>query len=78
MAKYTPKESQYFDLQDVENTVGAWDVYGKDAPNRYPSLQADAFEKFTAPFKSRKQVLSLLLIGALPRCSNGNSLGAAS
>lgn len=38
LAKYGD-ESQYFDLQDLENTVGSWDMYGQDTKDRYNGLQ---------------------------------------
>lgn len=38
MAKYGDK-SVYFDLEDLGNTTGQWDVYGSDAPSPYNSLQ---------------------------------------
>ena len=38
VAKYGDK-SVYFDLEDLGNTTGQWDVYGSDAPSPYNSLQ---------------------------------------
>merc|ERR1712093_144929 len=40
MAKYGD-ESIYFDLDDMENTVGSWEMYGEDGKKRYPALQED-------------------------------------
>lgn len=37
-AKYGD-ESVYFDLDDVEQTVGAWDMYAVDSSKRYPDQQ---------------------------------------
>ena len=37
-AKYGD-ESVYFDLKDIESTVGSWDLYGQDSPKRYPETQ---------------------------------------
>ena len=37
-AKYGD-ESVYFDLKDVKNTTGAWDLYGQDGPAPYNGLQ---------------------------------------
>jgi hypothetical protein len=39
-AKYGEK-SVYFDLGDISNTTGKWDLYGNDEPNRYNGLQVD-------------------------------------
>jgi len=38
VAKYGDK-SVYFDLEDLGNTTGQWDVYGSDAPSPYNPLQ---------------------------------------
>lgn len=38
VAKYGDK-SVYFDLDDLGNTTGQWDVYGSDAPSPYNPLQ---------------------------------------
>merc|ERR1719161_405472 len=43
-AKYGD-ESIYFDLDDMTNTAGSWDMYGQDDSKRYPSLQKDFFER---------------------------------
>jgi hypothetical protein len=37
-AKYGEK-SVYFDLGEIDNTVGNWDLYGNDDPNRYNGFQ---------------------------------------
>ncbi|KAJ8898894.1 hypothetical protein K2173_008203 [Erythroxylum novogranatense] len=37
VAKYGDK-SVYFDLEDISNTTGQWDLYGSDAPSPYISL----------------------------------------
>lgn len=38
VAKYGEK-SVYFDLEDLGNTTGQWDLYGSDAPSPYNPLQ---------------------------------------
>lgn len=38
VAKYGDK-SVYFDLEDLGNTTGQWDLYGSNAPSPYNSLQ---------------------------------------
>ena len=38
VAKYGDK-SVYFDLEDLGNTTGQWDLYGSDAPSPYPPIQ---------------------------------------
>jgi hypothetical protein len=42
--------------QDLENTTGAWDLYGQDSDKRYNGLQADFFTR-AADIVSRRQVL---------------------
>ena len=37
-AKYGD-ESVYFDLKDIGNTTGAWDIYGSDGPSPYNGFQ---------------------------------------
>lgn len=42
VAKYGDK-SVYFDLEDLGNTTGQWDLYGSDAPSPYNPLQVSQF-----------------------------------
>ncbi|OMO54065.1 Photosystem I PsaH, reaction centre subunit VI [Corchorus capsularis] len=65
--KYGDK-SVYFDLEDLGNTTGQWDLYGSDAPSPYNSLQSKFFETFAAPFTKRGLLLKFLILG-------GGSLG---
>ena len=58
-AKYGD-ESRYFDLDDLENTAGSWDMYGQADGARYPGLQAEFFERAAAPVARREAVLGLL------------------
>uniref|UniRef100_UPI003467EDA2 Photosystem I reaction center subunit VI n=1 Tax=Fittonia albivenis TaxID=141305 RepID=UPI003467EDA2 len=62
VAKYGEK-SVYFDLEDIANTTGQWDVYGSDAPSPYNGLQSKFFETFAAPFTKRGLLLKFLLLG---------------
>ncbi|XP_078167878.1 photosystem I reaction center subunit VI, chloroplastic-like isoform X2 [Carex rostrata] len=61
-AKYGDK-SIYFDLEDLGNTTGQWDLYGSDAPSPYNSLQSKFFQTFAAPFTKRGLLLKFLLLG---------------
>lgn len=45
-AKYGD-ESVYFDLKDVENTAGSWDMYGVDSTKRYPDRQVSQSVQLT-------------------------------
>ncbi|KAJ0492074.1 putative photosystem I PsaH, reaction centre subunit VI, signal peptide, camelysin [Helianthus annuus] len=62
VAKYGDK-SVYFDLEDLDNTTGEWDVYGSDAPSPYNPLQSKFFETFAAPFTKRGLLLKFLILG---------------
>ena len=62
VAKYGDK-SVYFDLEDIANTTGQWDVYGSDAPSPYNPLQSKFFETFAAPFTKRGLLLKFLILG---------------
>ncbi|KAJ1264049.1 hypothetical protein BS78_09G232900 [Paspalum vaginatum] len=62
VAKYGDK-SVYFDLEDIGNTTGQWDLYGSDAPSPYNPLQSKFFETFAAPFTKRGLLLKFLLLG---------------
>ncbi|PIN12249.1 hypothetical protein CDL12_15151 [Handroanthus impetiginosus] len=62
VAKYGDK-SVYFDLEDIGNTTGQWDLYGSDAPSPYNPLQSKFFEKFAAPFTKRGLLLKFLILG---------------
>ncbi|KAK8948897.1 hypothetical protein KSP39_PZI005480 [Platanthera zijinensis] len=62
VAKYGEK-SVYFDLEDLPNTTGQWDLYGSDAPSPYNGLQSKFFETFGAPFSKRGLLLKFSLLG---------------
>ena len=62
VAKYGDK-SVYFDLDDIGNTTGQWDLYGSDAPSPYNPLQSKFFETFAAPFTKRGLLLKFLILG---------------
>ncbi|CAK9225291.1 unnamed protein product [Sphagnum troendelagicum] len=61
-AKYGEK-SVYFDLGDISNTTGKWDLYGNDEPNRYNGLQSKFFETFGGIFSKRGLLLKFLVLG---------------
>ncbi|OIW11885.1 hypothetical protein TanjilG_25798 [Lupinus angustifolius] len=62
VAKYGDK-SVYFDLEDIGNTTGQWDLYGSDAPSPYNPLQSKFFETFAGPFTKRGLLLKFLILG---------------
>ncbi|KAL0857460.1 hypothetical protein Bca101_062614 [Brassica carinata] len=57
------RKSVYFDLEDLGNTTGQWDLYGSDAPSAYNPLQSKLFETFAAPFTKRGLLLKFLILG---------------
>jgi len=63
-AKYG-EESQYFDLDDLENTLGSWDLYGQDSEKRYNGLQSEFFERAAAPLTRRESVLAFIALGGV-------------
>ncbi|CAG9465221.1 unnamed protein product [Pedinophyceae sp. YPF-701] len=71
-AKYG-ENGKYFDSNDIENTVGAWDMYGKEDSQRYNDLQSKFFTQASTGLSRRESMLafvtmfgtgSLLLWGA--------------
>eukprot|EP00897_Mesotaenium_endlicherianum_P008894 jgi/Mesen1/8032/ME000428S07238 len=61
-AKYGD-DSIYFDLKDIDNTTGGWDMYGKDGQSPYNGFQSKFFETFAGPFTKRGILLKLLVVG---------------
>ena len=39
-------------MQDLENTVGSWDMYGQEDEKRYNGLQSEFFERAVGPQKT--------------------------
>eukprot|EP00249_Psilotum_nudum_P007303 c20461_g1_i2 orf=127-642(+) len=62
VAKYGEK-SIYFDLEDIRNTTGDWDLYGSDGPSPYNGLQSKFFETFGGAFTKRGLLLKFLMLG---------------
>nr|6ZZX_H Chain H, Photosystem I reaction center subunit VI-chloroplastic-like [Chlorella ohadii]6ZZY_H Chain H, Photosystem I reaction center subunit VI-chloroplastic-like [Chlorella ohadii] len=57
------EESRYFDLKDLENTVGSWDMYGQEDKSRYNGLQSEFFERAANGLSRREYILGLVAIG---------------
>eukprot|EP01025_Chloroclados_australasicus_P059780 TRINITY_DN757_c1_g1_i1.p3 TRINITY_DN757_c1_g1~~TRINITY_DN757_c1_g1_i1.p3 ORF type:complete len:138 (+),score=19.50 TRINITY_DN757_c1_g1_i1:636-1049(+) len=57
------EEGKYFDLSDLENTTGSWDMYGQQDEKRYPSLQAEFFERAGSAVNRRESIFAFLAIG---------------
>eukprot|EP01024_Parvocaulis_polyphysoides_P053820 TRINITY_DN5389_c0_g2_i1.p1 TRINITY_DN5389_c0_g2~~TRINITY_DN5389_c0_g2_i1.p1 ORF type:complete len:139 (+),score=31.66 TRINITY_DN5389_c0_g2_i1:87-503(+) len=56
-------EGKYFDLNDLENTTGSWDMYGQEDEKRYPNLQAEFFERAGSALDRRESIFAFLAIG---------------
>ncbi len=50
-------------LQDLENTVGSWDMYGQDAKARYNGLQSEFFERAAGGLTRREYLLAVVGLG---------------
>ena len=61
-AKYG-QENQYFDLNDLENTLGSWDMYGEEDEKRYPGLQNEFFERAGSSLTRREALRAVLFLG---------------
>eukprot|EP01023_Acetabularia_acetabulum_P021728 TRINITY_DN2146_c0_g1_i1.p4 TRINITY_DN2146_c0_g1~~TRINITY_DN2146_c0_g1_i1.p4 ORF type:complete len:138 (-),score=40.82 TRINITY_DN2146_c0_g1_i1:139-552(-) len=57
------EEGKYFDLSDLENTTGSWDMYGQEDEKRYPSLQDEFFSRAGSAVNRRESVFAFLAIG---------------
>ena len=57
---------KFVTVQDLENTVGAWDLYGQEDTKRYPDMQNEFFERAATGLSSRGAMLRFLFLGALP------------
>eukprot|EP00210_Caulerpa_lentillifera_P006791 g6490.t1 len=60
-AKYGDAD-QYFDLNDLEDTVGSWDLYGQQDEKRYPEIQNEFFERAGSSLSRKEAIRSLLFI----------------
>ncbi|KAK9832672.1 hypothetical protein WJX84_011179 [Apatococcus fuscideae] len=63
-AKYGD-ESQFFDLDDLEDTAGSWDLYGQQDTKRYPGIQAEFFERAAGPLTRRNSILGIVGLGGV-------------
>ncbi|GAB4820982.1 hypothetical protein N2152v2_008028 [Parachlorella kessleri] len=60
------KESQFFDLNDLENTLGSWDMYGQDQEKqRYNGLQSEFFNRAAGSLNRREYLLGLVALGGV-------------
>lgn len=63
-AKYG-EGSKYFDLNDLENTTGSWDMYGQDSDKRYPGLQSEFFFRAGDILRRREALRGFVAISGI-------------
>lgn len=56
-------ERRLFDLSDLENTVGSWDMYGQEDQKRYNGLQSEFFERAAGGLTRREYLNALVALG---------------
>ena len=56
-------ERRLFDLSDLENTVGSWDMYGQEDEKRYNGLQSEFFERAAGGLTRREYLNALVALG---------------
>ena len=54
-------------MQDLEDTTGSWELYGQEDEKRYPSMQAEFFNRAAAPLTRRESILAFTFVGE-PSC----------
>ncbi|KAL4551164.1 hypothetical protein Ndes2526B_g05470 [Nannochloris sp. 'desiccata'] len=64
VAKYG-EEGRFFDLSDLENTIGSWDMYGQDEKRRYNGLQSEFFERAAGGLNRREYLQGLVALGGV-------------
>ncbi|GFR51871.1 hypothetical protein Agub_g14344 [Astrephomene gubernaculifera] len=63
-AKYG-EQSRFVDLQDMENTTGAWDMYGVDDKKRYPENQSKFFTQATEILTRREALRGFVALSGI-------------
>merc|ERR1712146_17652 len=58
-------DSVYFDLDDLENTVGSWEMYGSDNSDRYPAIQEEFFNRACQGLNRRDAMLAFCAISGV-------------
>jgi hypothetical protein len=61
-------------LQDLEDTTGSWELYGQEDEKRYPSLQAEFFNRAAGPLTRRESLLAFTFVGARHLLLQRNSM----
>eukprot|EP00892_Ulva_mutabilis_P012256 jgi/Ulvmu1/9402/UM051_0030.1 len=71
------EDSKYFDLNDLDNTVGAWDMYGQEDTKRYPDMQNEFFERAAGGLASRGAMLRFCAVASAGALLTWGALGSA-
>lgn len=50
-------------LQDIDNTIGSWDMYGQEDKARYNGLQSEFFERAAGGLTRREYLQGLAALG---------------
>merc|ERR1712217_695705 len=58
-------DSIYFDLNDIENTTGSWDMYGQDDKERYPEIQEEFFRRAAQSINRRESMLAFCSLAGI-------------
>merc|ERR1739848_936888 len=61
-AKYGD-DGKYFDLNDIENTSGSWDMYGMEEGVKYPVSQEEFFKRASFGLARREALLGFIALG---------------
>ena len=61
-AKYGD-DNIFFDLKDIENTAGSWDMYADDKDTRYVEVQSEFFERAAKGLTRRESILGFVGLG---------------
>ena len=61
-AKYGD-DGKYFDLNDIENTSGSWDMYGLEEGVKYPTSQEEFFKRASFGLARREALLGFIALG---------------
>merc|ERR1711871_1023308 len=56
-------DGKYFDLNDIENTSGAWDMYGLEEGVKYPVSQEEFFKRASFGLARREALLGFITLG---------------
>jgi len=63
-AKYG-EQSRYFDLNDLENSTGSWELYGTEDDKRYPGLQVTFFKRAGDAISRRDALRGFIALGGI-------------